>query len=566
MAKEIENLRQLSAQRDTFHSLAQKREKQHGLLGEQLGQGSITRDVRIAEVMERTLDRWGKVTERAESLGQALSEETESVNAQLQRLRDLGSRNPKAHTSYEQYQTELDAFRSGQAVSQTSPTQRATEPVPPPTTETSTPEPKPAAETSPEKTIYEVNLPDGANFQTGSKLENEFIGLLASAEKMSLGELAIGLYGEDTPENRSHVSAIRSRIKSKLSTFGWEATKEKDSEFTTFYRLKKVVEEEKTGGILFRQDPAELLDGSAESTEEQGEQKQEKTKQRRTLPNGVEIEISEGRTLEILDLIDQGVTSSGKLAFRVYGEDNPVNKNRIGATIGGQINRLLQQAAGLQLRNTVSRSDLNRGVPSHYVYEAIVHEGAQPTELSTKFRDVSPDVFNRLPTIATSQTSLGLAGITEVPYIPTAEELRTPEETRIVAAIAIALTKSQKIDFPLLQRALRTEERIRTLHGQRMYRPYQADELRRIFESGLKKLREESAGVNLREKWTDEDSNTWETTQKLVYRMTEDNNFDEYVRRTRKLIEESERTFREAHGNTPEWLNLENGGQQYESR
>ena len=94
-----------------------------------------------------------------------------------------------------------------------------------------------------------------------------------------------------------------------------------------------------------------------------------------------------------------------------------------------------------------------------------------------------------------------------------------------------------------------------------MYKPYQAYELKKLFESGLGKLREESGGANLRGNWTKEELTTWENTQALVYRMTEDNNFDGYVRRIRKLIDESERAFRETHGNTPEWLTLGNGAQ-----
>lgn len=441
MAKEIDNLRQIASERSTLFSYAEKREKQHARIGRRLTAGnvsSIERAVKFGELRQRVFDTWHASSERAEELDQTFSQETEKVENQLVRLKELGLQDPAVYTVYLSYQSSLETIRNGQLA---------------PTHTTERP------------------------------------------------------------------SSDATAVSADLGNPGDEAN-----------------------------EPAEDKDG----------EKQEKVKHRRIFPNGIEIEIPEGRTLEILDLVDQGVTSSGDLAFRVYGEDNPVNKNRIGATIGGQINKLIR-GTGLRLRNTVSRSDLNRGVPSHYIYEAIVQEDAQPTELSTKFRDVSPDVFNRPTTIATSLTSRGVAGvakvpsqpktyeIVEVPYSPSKEEIRTPEEARIIRYVVSAFKKSRQIDFEKLQKALKSEDRFEVKVGQRRYKVYESEELKRKFEKGIKLLREENLIPQLRQNWSEDENELWQDVQSQIQKLAQ-GNFDDFVTKIKIALDTSQKNFYRTHG------------------
>lgn len=563
MALEIENLRQLSAKRNTFDSLAQKRERQHEQLGELLGQGSITKDVRIAEVMERTLDRWGKVTERAESLGQAVSEETERVDTQLQRLRDLGSTNPTVHAVYKPYQAEFDAFRSGQAVTVAAPAQE-TEPAPPAPIE---PRKRGVAkEPSTKGRDYAIQIPDGSEFTTRSRGLHTLLPRLFESG-VSISDLAVLYGGEDTGQNRN---AVRSVLHS---------TDARDFEHEAGYEIINTGKRG-TGGIysaVAKEQPADTQVPSGEPEQPEtaaagiSTPPQLEETERGSVVNiygrrneSTDVEMSNGQVIsvsgrfgpEVLKAINGGLSSIEDLAKRLYGESNPVTRTRVSAGIAG-LNKKLS-GFGFEVRNLTPRGESNRGVPARYVVKSIQPQ-EKPTELSTKFRDVSPDVFNRPTTTVTSQTTLGLADVVEVPYEPRPDEIRTPEQTRILIAITSALTKSQIIYFDDLQRALGTEERIRTVDGQIEYRPYKADELKIQFESGLRKLREESAGANLRENWTEDDLRTWETTQGLVYRNTEGNNFEEYLRRVKKQIDIAARAFRETHGDTPEWLKLKNG-------
>ncbi|OGH10923.1 MAG: hypothetical protein A3B38_04165 [Candidatus Levybacteria bacterium RIFCSPLOWO2_01_FULL_36_13] len=114
MTKEIENLKQMSAQREVFSSLVNKREKQYSMLGQQVNQESLEKAVKIGEIMDRTQARQLRIAEKVELLDQSISTESERVESLIQRLEELGSRNPAIHSVYETFRSEFEDWNTPQ--------------------------------------------------------------------------------------------------------------------------------------------------------------------------------------------------------------------------------------------------------------------------------------------------------------------------------------------------------------------------------------------------------------------------------------------------------------------
>lgn len=643
MTKEIEQLNSLRRKITILPVIAAKRERFAKRL-EEIAGGSIDGALRAGPHITRNIAEIERLKDEIPHAPENLSSEIVVVRGKLQRLEEATASNPALQSAYETHKIAFETW-----VSTYMPTEQPE------------PEPEPLTPDKDKKTrpSYEFLFPDGNIFKTGSEKNLKLLEMLYGG-KISMSEMAIALYGLDTPDARSNVSAMITRSKPKLNEIGWkvERTEEKDgilyglvsehqtiepaiepsktpattpskSKEDTFGRdliiislpdgqiaetfspniasfiealssgivkvdeltiyvfnentpqnrekLRKLADKAKVniskiGWVLKFQlgsyelsklkTPEESDEPEAQSDEKPNESskpkaekaetsKQEKVKQKRILPNGVEIEITEGRTLEILDLIMGGVLSSAELALKAHGENNDVNRNRITAVIGGHLNDILSRA-GLRLINTTSRGDLNRGVPSHYVFEDI----SQKAGVETKPSPV-PKPVDSAPVPAAPKITPRPAGIVDRPYEPTPQEIRLPEETRAIHALNSQLPISLRINFAQLQAALLSEDRIRISHGQRMFRIYHADEIGGLFESAIRKLKEESETPGLRRRWTPEDEVLWQTSQGLIQSLSRKNDFEEYVRMVKRLVASSERLFNKMTDSSGlEWINL----------
>ena len=582
MVKEIEQLRQIQNQRDIFSSLADKREKQHSQLGQNLGQVGIERDIRIGQVMERTLNRWQRLSEQTEALDQKLNEESVKVNDQVQKLRELSERNPVIVPIVTRYEEELVSlgFRNIPEVKQAKPEK----PIEPQQTEEVKPvRKKTVVGKKPDKVVTkavkgeEVELLSGQEVVISGKLKSEL--LKAVDEGMSSPEgLAVRIYGEDTPAKRKALNKLMNALNKDLSDFRLRVINQvppraRFQGVQARYNLRSIDEPQlqiapwaEVIEATLPKEPEEILaEGRRirivpkEEIEEL--MKAEKPSERRgyikdsvilgfyerkprnvTLPNGQVIETDSAWPYYLAQFIADGTNSVGEMAEKVYGEDNKKNRGRVNAAIAAA-NRTIKNS-GYKFANITSRSDSNRGIQSKFEW----HDPSGNAVILRKHEVVLP------PKVPDT-----IAEVIEIPYTPSEDEIRSDEETRIVIALTSMLKNSSVIDFAVLQRLLRTEDRIKTLHRQRMYRPYQADELRSLFASGLKKLQEESLSPVLRKSWTENDEKAWVNIQTLVARLA-GGSFEEFIKEIQRLINRATRGFYEPHdGKAVEWIKLPPG-------
>lgn len=226
MTKEIENLKQLSVQRDVFRSLADKRKRKYDQFGQQARQESIEMAVRIGEVMDRTLDRRQRLTEKSEELDQIIPAETERISGMIQKLGELSIRNPAVQSAYELYKTEFDEWR-GPRIPEVEEVQEE------------------LVETGKKETIT-INFPDGQSFETRPSVPARILNRLKEGP-ITIGEAAVLIYNEDNTRNRNKISAQIVHARRLAEDKGWTVQKTiigEGREKKTVFGLRKQEEEQ----------------------------------------------------------------------------------------------------------------------------------------------------------------------------------------------------------------------------------------------------------------------------------------------------------------------------------
>lgn len=133
------------------------------------------------------------------------------------------------------------------------------------------------------------------------------------------------------------------------------------------------------------------------------------------------------------------------------------------------------------------------------------------------------------------------SGVLVIPYEPTEDEQRSDEETKILQFVVEALSRNRTITFEELQKATSPESRIRTVAGKRQLPIYQAHELKEMFNAALRKFREESAILNLKEQWDGAELKLWADLQAVMRRFGNDT--EGFTRAVKAMIDACERRF-----------------------
>ncbi|OGH11312.1 MAG: hypothetical protein A3B38_00605 [Candidatus Levybacteria bacterium RIFCSPLOWO2_01_FULL_36_13] len=326
------------------------------------------------------------------------------------------------------------------------------------------------------------------------------------------------------------------------------------------YVLKSIASQEKKSGITIKQVPPERLDEAILAEKKSKTKTIEKHLKRELKPKetkdftilGRQIKISGGKNIEVLGYMLEGFKTKPELAELTYpGIEIKVAINRI-APILFSINKQLSEQ-GAQLINTVSlkESHMKNAIPASYEFRTL-----ERTEVGETLQSANEETLKR----STRTADAARVPLRETPYVPSEDEIRSEEETKVIRCVIDQLLKSEKIDFALLQRPLRTESRVRTLrHGKKQYRPYQVKDLKSLFAVGIKKMREEALVPSLREKWTEDETKTWEKVERHAARIA-DSDFAEYVKVVNRKLDAAEKAFvaivRDAEGHVPAWINL----------
>jgi len=139
-------------------------------------------------------------------------------------------------------------------------------------------------------------------------------------------------------------------------------------------------------------------------------------------------------------------------------------------------------------------------------------------------------------------------------YEPSEEEVRSMEETKILTYVATMIDTNQKVSFEALQRELFSDKRVgRAPGGGRRLFIYQAKELKDMFDSALRKIREEAVIPSLKEGWSDQDQQLWADLTQAAHRLS-GSDMSDFIRKIRLEIDRAEREF---YRNSPP---PENGG------
>lgn len=398
-----------------------------------------------------------------------------------------------------------------------------------------------------------ISLPDGQIAETFSPNIASFIEALTSGIIKS-DELIIYVFNENTPANRDRLRKLADKARVNISKIGWTLKFQLGS-----YELSKLDTPKEPVLAPVQKKP------EAETEEIKASQQTEEEVIIR-LSTGQEVLITKGSNAEfILKSVNDGITSGNEMAILRYGENEnqDIAKNRIGAAIGGLNIRHLRPI-GLELANITTRSDLNRGVPSHYVLQKIEPRSAATHHPRTEsINDAAAPSTHDEPLHRLTETDQTLKGtaLPENPYVPTPEDLRSEFETRVVEVINKHLLKSVVLQFDLLQGELYSEDRILKSHGKRQLRVLHADELGSVFETGIKKLRDQFSTPILRRMWTEHDEKIWGDITRTIKVLSKgkDININEFIILVKRLIASSERTFNKAHpenGKGIEYINL----------
>lgn len=211
-------------------------------------------------------------------------------------------------------------------------------------------------------------------------------------------------------------------------------------------------------------------------------------------PDGIQIEVSP-KTKEVLSLFRPGeILGRDEMIRTIYQEVNPKTVKRFAFQIREARKILLPYDWEIH-----SHLSSNNNLPASLELRKINRGVEIP---------VSPPIQQRRE-IFTDE-------IIEVPYVPSEKEIRTQEETKILTDVIAAFKKSRVIDFSELETAISDRERILPKGTKRLYRAYDAREIKNIFETSIRKIRGEFEIPLLRERWKEEDKKLWEEVELAI--------------------------------------------------
>lgn len=118
-------------------------------------------------------------------------------------------------------------------------------------------------------------------------------------------------------------------------------------------------------------------------------------------------------------------------------------------------------------------------------------------------------------------TALSRAQYESRPYEPTPDETRSEAENSLLEFVTANLSNLNKRmsaqDFIDLQKKLATDDRINTgAGGKQKLSIYQADELIKMFDQALQKIRDEAEAPFLNVNWTPQDRQVWENLNQTI--------------------------------------------------
>lgn len=248
-----------------------------------------------------------------------------------------------------------------------------------------------------------------------------------------------------------------------------------------------------------------------------------------TLPDGKVIKVQGKLRAEALKLLIAAFDRNGFVqtdvgTIAIYGAYNRETYGKFYSLMG--VIRKDLKPHGFGVNQPVRPFERAQGQKARYSLIKIEEEQPSLQETATPV-EVFPEDSTLLPKellpheIASEELIMLLnpqePEVTVIPYSPTEEEKRTPEETRILDAIVSdLLIYHGKLKFEELQAKLYSKDREKPVLGEKLIIIYQGYELKEKFVSALNKLREETVVSQLRTQWSEDEKALWDKIQTLI--------------------------------------------------
>lgn len=136
--------------------------------------------------------------------------------------------------------------------------------------------------------------------------------------------------------------------------------------------------------------------------------------------------------------------------------------------------------------------------------------------------------------------------VIEIPYVPTEEELRSEQETKILRSVLEEYNKTEQMRFEVIQERIYDPSRITHNRSRRQeYKTFTADEIKSKFSSAIQKLQIEASTPLLRSGWTPEDLKLWEDVEQAIKAFGQ-GEIKVLLHKIKKTIDQSERRYLES--------------------
>lgn len=301
-----------------------------------------------------------------------------------------------------------------------------------------------------------------------------------------------------------------------------------------------------------------------------------------TLPDGQIIETDDENVEKILRMLLENPAQTEQLLVVLGKEYNKENMSFLERTMRIKIKSLLA-SKGWGIEQPIGPNERRQGQRAIYSLKKVEHVDIEEVEIPTEEKkeqlqkeldellvqrktieankDVLENYQSYLEEISTlieqKEVELRLTQpitpedleedkipqVVEYPYVPTKDEKRSDEETKILDYIVKTLLVNSKVSFGEFQRLLYSEKRTgRAPGGGRRFFVYQGKEIKEIFRSAMRKIREEAEIPSLRETWSEQEKAIWEKIQQAAIGLSGGDMAD-FIRKILSEIDRSEREF-----------------------
>lgn len=152
--------------------------------------------------------------------------------------------------------------------------------------------------------------------------------------------------------------------------------------------------------------------------------------------------------------------------------------------------------------------------------------------------------------------------VIEIFYTPTPEEIRSPEETKMLGLILEQLMSHTRLYYELIHKELALVSlatRMRSQLGKTQIKRYTSQEIYNIFTRALSKLLDDSKFSVSRDRWTEDDKKSWDLAQKAITELGH-GSIDVLKQKVGREVVRAEREYYELYpskeGYQSDWINL----------